>query len=288
MQQKLTNTIIALSVGMFAMAVVLATLTYLSLSRDAALFDRVAKLEERLERQQIAKIEQQSEALSSAPVVEPEQPASLPLPPLQQPDAVQAALGRRSSPLAEELTRLARQLKTDPIVAVETLRQKVQSLAREDKQGSRFLISEGIKFMENAIPDRADAELRRFFNDRDSSPYLRAVVSGRLAQRGDVGPVQAFLEEAARGPLKSPDAKERLKAVVNVAFTETPTATPYLLDMMGDPDFLVRARATEGLGFTGGPEAEAALEKLQNDPTPAVRDAAQRATERMQSAFLRR
>ncbi len=279
--QKLRNTVIAMSVAIFATSVVTFTATYMGAARDAAMQQRIADLEARLE-------QRPSLAMAPAAAVTERPTAALPLPPVQdEVAAVQAAVGRRQSGLSAQLTQMIGALRTDPDRGLEIMHVQAQLIDKSEKPGSRFLLTEGIKLMErNVEPKRAEAELRRYFDERENSTYLRALVAGRLAQRGQPDAVQDLLREVASGPLKSKDAVERLKAVVNIASTGSPEATPYLLDMLGDPDFLVRARATEGLSFTGGEDAEQALAQLQNDPTPAVRDAAKRATERMLSSWL--
>lgn len=286
--QKLRNTVIVMSAGMLVMAAGIFALTYTVVTRGGAMLDKMQQLESRLDEYQV----KLSQAQPSPIIVEKtivERQASLPPAPAQDEVIIPASIVQKfQNTNVAQLAKLAGLLKTDPTRGLQDLRKQIQLLDREARLGSRFLIAEGIKTIERGVePRQVEAELRNYFGDRDNSTYLRALAAGRLAQRGDASAIQDLLKEVARGPLQSANAVERLEAVVNIASTESPVATPYLLSMLGDPDFIVRTRATEGLGFTGGEDATAALVQLQNDPTPAVRDAAKRATERMQSAWLR-
>lgn len=284
--QTLKNTIIVMSAVLFALGVALFSFFYLFGKNQEAMLQRIDRLE-----QQVSALQSDARKVASAPVavervvVGPQ--AAAPTPPT--PAAAPLTVRPPSEVGVAIVQRFAAMVRSDPPRALEGLRAAVQKLDREEKPGSRYVIDEALRMLERtADPHLVDSELRGYFENNTSSAYLRASAAGHLAKRGDDSFVHTFLDEAAQGPLRSPDLATRLEAVVNIASTESPVATPYLLKMLNDPEFIVRARATEGLGIVGGVEAAAALVPLQNDPSPAVRDAAQRATEHMQSvAFLR-
>lgn len=289
MQKKLENTINLVAVMLLVLGLVLVGFVYLTQKRGGELVDAVQLLNERLEKQQ-AEILQlkkahptasvQLDVLNSSPEVSaPGEEVLLP----EERREIRTALTMAKSMMQRTqgpdtlLTRLGKAstlLATDRPRALAVFRKEILEL---DKAGTdRFLIESTLKELERRAPEDIDRELRAFY--QSGSLYVQALTAGSLARRGDDSLVQEVLPEIRNRMLKADKFITRLDGVVNLGYTYSPLATPYVIDMLKDENVLVRARAAGVLAQTGGPEAIRELTRVLDDEqaSPAVRDEALR------------